>query len=447
MSSPFVRRSAVLTAGAAVFAGLVATPIAAFADTGPALDPIPAGIPSDAVVASADPDGAGTLFTLTHDFTTTSTITMPNDATLAGAGHTITAVEDADHANFPGAVLASAVGTDTAPAGLDVANLHIATQGFQGDGKNSGGLLAGISMYRAGGSLTDVSVDGVSHGNGVQEGTAISIRNRVSGDDIDVPRAHVTLDGVEVSNFQKAGLLLDGNLAFVVNDAHVGQGSGPEGQPNPTIAANSLQVSRGASGTVSHSSFALNSHEEAAGVLLYNARRVAFSDVDVNGDAAATSGIYVWNTSNTIETAFTMQGGSVTRTATPAAGTGVTVDGPADSITATLIDTSVTGWDATTAGQVTQATTVDVTGAYQATRPATHRLRVKLQAFELGVDQVEGKQLHWVIKVDGHRSAAIRQHAGENDVWAQRFRKGTGTHTVEIVKNGVSQRTFKVRTH
>ena len=328
-------------------AGLVATPIAAFADTGPALDPIPAGIPSDAVVASADPDGAGTLFTLTHDVTTTSTIAMPNDATLAGAGHTITAVEDADHANFPGAVLASAVGTDAAPAGLDVANLHIATQGFQGDGKNSGGLLAGISMYRAGGSLTDVSVDGVSHGNGVQEGTAISIRNRVSGDDIDVPRAHVTLDGVEVSNFQKAGLLLDGNLAFVVNDAHVGQGSGPDGQPNPTIAANSLQVSRGASGTVSHSSFALNSHEEAAGVLLYNARRVAFSDVDVNGDAAATSGIYVWNTSNTIETAFTMQGGSVTRTATPAAGTGVTVDGPADSITATLIDTSVTGWDAT----------------------------------------------------------------------------------------------------
>jgi hypothetical protein len=137
----------------------------------------------------------------------------------------------------------------------------------------------------------------------------------------------------------------------------------------------------------------------------------------------------------------------VTRTATPAAGTGVTVDGPADSISATLIDTSVTGWDATTAGQVTQATTVDVTGAYQATRPATHRLRVKLQAFELGVDQVEGKQLHWVVKVDGHRSAAIRQHAGEKDVWAQRFRKGTGTHTVEIVKNGVSQRTFKVRTH
>ena len=250
MSSPFVRRSAVLTAGAAVLAGLVATPIAAFADTGPALDPIPAGIPSDAVVASADPDGAGTLFTLTQDFTTTSTITMPNDATLAGAGHTITAVEDADHANFPGAVLASAVGTAAAPAGLDVTNLHITTQGFQGDGKNSGGLLAGISMYRAGGSLTDVSVNGVSHGNGVQEGTAISIRNRVSGDDIDVPRAHVHArrrPGLEVPEGRPAARRKPGVRR---QDAHVGQGSGPEGQPNPTIAANSLQVSRGASGTV-----------------------------------------------------------------------------------------------------------------------------------------------------------------------------------------------------
>ena len=28
----------------------------------------------------------------------------------------------------------------------------------------------------------------------------------------------------------------------------------------------------------------------------------------------------------------------------------------------------------------------------------------------------------------------------------RRFRKGTGTHTVQILKNGVSQRTYKVRT-
>ena len=41
---------------------------------------------------------------------------MPNDATLDGAGHTITAVEDAAHRNFQGSVLASAVGNDDAAA-------------------------------------------------------------------------------------------------------------------------------------------------------------------------------------------------------------------------------------------------------------------------------------------------------------------------------------------
>jgi hypothetical protein len=432
-----------------VLAGLATTPIAAFADA--PLDPIPTGIPSDSVTVSADHDGSGTLFTLTKDVSTVDTITMPNDATLDGAGHTITAVEDADHPNFPGAVLASQPGSDSAPAHLDVENLDIATQGFQGGGKNSGGLLTGISMLRTGGSLTNVSVDGISHGNGVQEGNAIAIRNRVSGDNIDVPRAKVTLDGVEVSNYQKTGILLDGNLSFSVTNAHVGQGMGPEGEPNPTIAANSLQISRGASGSVSDSSFALNSHEEATGVLLYNARNVAFDGVTVAGDASATSGIYVLNSSNTIDTAFSMRGGAVTRTATPAAGTGVVVDGPADAITATVTDTRIEGWDAATSDGVTTTTTpaatdVDVTGTYHASRPAPRHLRVKLQAFALGANQAEGKMLRWRIKVDGHRAAAIRQHAGETDVWAQRFHQGTGTHTVEILENGVSQRTFQVHT-
>ena len=53
---------------------------------------------------------------------------MPNDATLDGAGHTITAVEDAAHRNFHGPVVASAVGSNSAPAKLDVKNLDITTK-------------------------------------------------------------------------------------------------------------------------------------------------------------------------------------------------------------------------------------------------------------------------------------------------------------------------------
>ena len=237
MSSPFVRRSTALTAGAVVIAGLVAVPAAAFAAE-------PAGlgeIPASALTVTDDPDGVGMQYTLKENVSTFTTITMPNDATLDGAGHSITAVEDAGHPNFPGPVLASAVG-NAAPAKLDIKNLDITTEGFEG-GSNSGGLLTGIYMHRAGGSLTNVSVNGISHGNGVQEGNAISIRNRVSGDDINVPRAKVALTDIDVTNYQKTGLFLDGNLSFTVNHAHVGQGMGPLGQPNPVNAANSLQIS------------------------------------------------------------------------------------------------------------------------------------------------------------------------------------------------------------
>ncbi len=446
MSSHLVRRSTAVTAGAILFAGLAGAPIAAFADA-------PAGTAefgSATVTVSGDPDGAGQLYTLNEDVSTYSTITLPDDATLNGNGHTITAVEDSGHRNFSGSVLASAVGTTSAAATLDVTNLNIKTQGFEG-GSNSGGLLNGIYLNRAGGSLTHVTVDGISHGNGVQEGNAISIRNRVSGDDINVPRAQVTLSDVDVTNYQKTGLLLDGNLTFTVKNAQIGQGAGPQGQPNPTIAANSLQVSRGASGSVTDSTIKLNSHEQGTAALLYNAKKVDFNSVTINGDAPAMTGIDVSNASNTIDTTFTMLGGAVTRTATPAAGTGVKIDGPADSISAKIIDTRIRGWNSAIDGSATSSTTpvvkkVDVTGTYRASRPQPRRLRIDLQASRLGSNQVEGKILVWTAKVDGHWDATIRQHAGEKDVWAQSFRKHTGTHTVQIFKNGVSQHTYKVST-
>lgn len=449
MSSPFIRRSTTVAAGAVAFAGLIATPGGAFAAEPNGL----ASIPETAVTVSADPDGTGNLYTLTEDVRTFETITMPNDATLDGNGHTITAVEDNAHRNFLGSVLASTTGTDEATAELDIKNLDIKTEGFEG-GSNSGGLLNGIYMYRAGGSLTDVSVEGISHGNGVQEGNAISIRNRVSADDINVPRAKVTLDDVDVSNYQKTGLLLDGNLVFTVKNTRIGQGAGPQGQPNPTIAANSLQISRGANGSVADSTVKLNSHESASGVLLYNARKVDFDRVNVNGDAPASTGINVSNDSNTIDTTFTMRGGEVTGTATAAESVGVYAD-ESDAVSATVVDTSIRGWTSATGGSVTRSTTpppapattrVDVTGKYAASRPQVRRLRLDLRAFKLGANEVEGKLLRWTVGVDGHRVATITQHAGDADVWAQQFRKGTGTHTVKIAKNGVSQHTYRVRT-
>lgn len=393
----------------------------------------------------------GNSYTVLEDARTFTTIQAPNHATIDGAGHTITAVEDADHRNFQGSVLASAVGDDSAPAELNVRNLAIATEDFS-EGSNSGGLLNGIYLNRAGGTLTDVSVNGISHGNGVQEGNGISVRNRVSGDNIDVPRARVTLRNVAVTNFQKTGLLLDGNLGFTVENATVGQGAGPEGQANPVIAANSLQISRGAAGSVSHSTFALNSHEQATGVLLYNARKVDLDHVTVTGAAAAETGISVANYSNTLDTDLTLEHSLVERT-NGVGGTGLSVDdAPADAITATVSDTVFRGWTQDTQGDVVFVTAppvvtpVDVSGTATVTRPRPRTVKVVLRADALTADQSEAKALRWKIVVDGKKATNIRQHAGDRDVWLQRFTKGTGKHVVTIYKNGTLDRTVRVST-
>jgi len=350
MSSPFVRRSTAITAGAVVLAGLVAIPAASFATPPTGLS----GIPVGAIKASRDPDGAGTLYRLTKNVSTYTTVSLPNNATLNGAGHTITAVEDANHPVFPGPVVSAAVGTDTAAAHVDIKNLHITAQGFDGKDKNSGGKLSGIYMFRAGGTLTNVSVAGVWHDSGVQEGDAISVRNKVSEDPSDgavnVPRARVALKDVHVGAFQKTGIRLDGNVSVAIENTTVGASAL---QHNPPLAPNGVTIMRGASGTVRHSVIKLNHHVESTAALLWDAKGVVFNDVVVNGHRRATSGIYVYNDSSTLHTTFTMRGGKVLRTGTPAAGTGLTIDGPAYAITARTIGTPITGWAHATSGPVT----------------------------------------------------------------------------------------------
>ena len=392
----------------------------------------------------------GNVYTLLEDGRTFNTINVPNHATVDGAGHTITAAQDAAHKLFVGPVLASATGDDKAAAELNVKNLDITTSGFLGGSEGKG--LSGISLNRAGGTLTDVSVSGVSFGNGNQEGNAISIRNRVSADDINVPRASVSLEHVDVSNYQKTGLLLDGNLAFRVDDATVGAGAGPEGQDNSIIAANSLQVSRGASGTVTNSHFALNSHAEASAVLLYNAKKVDLDHVVVTGNAPAEMGVAVSNGSNTIDTDLTIRHSLVERT-NGTGGTGLYVDDTSEgAITTTATDTRFVGWEQGTSAGVVHTPTapvvtkVEVTGKSKATRPSVRSLKIVMKANELRANQAEGKALRWRITVDGRLAAVARQHAGDSDLWKQHFGKGTGTHTVALYKNGELRRTLRVAT-
>lgn len=294
-------------------------------------------------------DVQGTSYTLTEDCSTTTTITVPDGAEIDGDGHTITAVENQASPNFPGPVLASAVGDASAPASLDVRDLTI-----RGDfsGSNSGGALAGISMQRAGGSLTNVTVDRITHGNGVQEGNAIAIRNRVDATDLNVPRAEVVLDNVTATNYQKTGILLDGNLTFTASDLTVGRAGLPNGDPIPTgvTAANAVQISRSARGTLSDSTIDVNSYNDpnvsATSVLLYNTRRVTLARNVISG-ASGDEGIDISNDSNTLDTVATLTCNLVRSTGTPRSGSvGILVDEDAapGAITTAITDTTVQGW-------------------------------------------------------------------------------------------------------
>lgn len=234
-------------------------------------------------------DDTSMTYTFTQDCSTLGTIHVADGATVDGAGYTLTAVEDVTSPNFPGPILVSATGTDDAPASMTVTDLDITTQ-FSGT--NSGGLLAGVKFDRAGGSVTNVTINGVTHGNGVQEGIALYIRNRDTSGGSNVPEVTVTVNDVTVTRYQKGGVIFDGNTSFTMANTTIGRSTDQAGNPIPGTAANSLQISRGAHGSVSDSSIGLNDYNpspppgdgsDATGILLYNAAGVSIQRTVVSG--------------------------------------------------------------------------------------------------------------------------------------------------------------------
>lgn len=233
----------------------------------------------------ASEDDVTQTYTLTQDCSTYGTINVPDGWTVDGSGHTLTAVEDAAHPNFPGPVLMSAQGTGSGPATMNVENLDIESSGFE-NGQNSGGQLAGVKYDRAGGSVSNVVINGISHGKGVQEGIGLWFRNRDASGSYFVPGATVSVDHVRVTNYQKGGVIFDGNLGFTMTDSTVGSAAGPDGTPLSGIAANAVQISRDAHGSITDSTIGLNEYNpvpppgdgsDATGILVYDSKTVTIA--------------------------------------------------------------------------------------------------------------------------------------------------------------------------
>jgi hypothetical protein len=270
-----------------------------------------------AALGSCEVTTAGLVYTLTADCSVTTAIDIPDGVTLDGAGYTITAVETPGVWYHGETVLRSAVGDDSAAAVMNVKNLHIETNFTLGG--NSGGLLSGIYMIRAGGTIENVSVDGMSHGNGVQEGRGIYIKNLAPAGSPAYPEAVVSISDTSITRFQKSGLYLSGNVKFDLKGLTIGRGAGPNGEANDGIAANGLTILNGARGSLTDSQVAPNYYKlpadtSATGILVMDSGKVTLAR-NIVSSAKGNVGVYVYGQASDVTLSCTLV--RVTGTQTP----------------------------------------------------------------------------------------------------------------------------------
>lgn len=235
----------------------------------------------------------GSEWLLDGDCTTDETLFVPDGYTLDGQGNTITAVEGVSSV-FNGAVVSND-GDE-----MHVTNVVITTDGLDtcagGDDR-----LRGILFNEAAGSVTDSTVDNVNRGlSGCQEGNAIEARNApFDGTGVDPLEVHVK-DNI-VSDYQKGGIICNGNLDCTIENNDVSNSFADQDY----IAANSVQVAYGARATVQRNNIEGNSwcggsaYVATAMLLFYQADGTVVSQNNIRGDSDVA--IYAFGGATTID--------------------------------------------------------------------------------------------------------------------------------------------------
>ncbi|MBV8846940.1 MAG: hypothetical protein JO307_29375 [Bryobacterales bacterium] len=192
----------------------------------------------------------GTSMVLQNDCTTDAPIVVPNGITHNGVGHKISAIDPpGDH--FRGAII------QNSGASASVINTVIETVNLADYCESGANSLAGILFDGASGEITGntilsvrkTSTDG--HLSSCQEGNAIEVMNfgALSG------RAKVNIDGNQIRNYQKTGIVLNGEVDGTVTGNTV-IGAGPQNY----IGQNGIQIGSGASARVSRNTVSDNSY-------------------------------------------------------------------------------------------------------------------------------------------------------------------------------------------
>ena len=230
-----------------------------------------------AVSLTASATGSDCLFSTTgstirllNDCTTDQTILVPNGTTLDGNSHSITAV-DSVGGHFLGAVVANAGTT------ANVTNLTVTASKLTDACDGGEARLRGILFDGASGSITNNTVVGINQGqSGCQEGNAIEVRNEPF-DGTHPGIKSVTVSGNTISDYQKTGIVANGNVAATITNNTV-TGSGKIDY----IAQNGIQVGFGATATVKGNTSSGNwytpASDVACGILFFEAGGVKASN-------------------------------------------------------------------------------------------------------------------------------------------------------------------------
>lgn len=190
--------------------------------------------------------------------------------------------------HFLGAVVKNAGTT------AHVKNLTVTTSTLANVCDAGADRLAGIMLEGASGAITHATVIGINQGSsGCQEGNAIEIRNAP------FDGTHPNTKIVEVSNnivddYQKTGIVANGDVSVTVTNNFVGSAD-----LDDFIAANSIQVGFGGSGSINSNTILGNdwdglSDYVGTAILGYSAGDVNIKSNEING-VGTDIAIYTFN--------------------------------------------------------------------------------------------------------------------------------------------------------
>ncbi len=288
---------------------------------------------------------SGTYMDLQNDCTTNQTILIPNGFELRGYNHTITAIDP------PGGHFVGAVVKNGGPS-ASVTRLKVTTSGLDDVCDAGDDRLRGIMLEGASGRISFNTVTNVNQGqSGCQEGNGIEVRN-APFDGTHPGTKTVLVNENTVRDYQKTGILANGDLSMNINHNRVGASF----VDSHLIAANSIQLGFGASGLVRYNTIDGNQYCGAAdtvgtAILVFDAAPgavVAHNDINGNSDI----GIYFQAENGSIDHNRVTDDSSIADCNTHGYDVGIGNYGAADGATNDVSYNTVRGFDKAFEGKV-----------------------------------------------------------------------------------------------